>query len=122
MSTALSSLRSKLGQKAKQEPKFRFYALYDRIYRFDVLRAAIWLLGTAPGVSTVSSYFAMLKSEGPRERVLFFADGAVVPVLDRIFGTQHLPGDEWPAEYGIHGDPVPEGYVDQTMWPFTARP
>lgn len=36
----LSLLRQKLSQKAKQEPKFRFYTLYGRIFRWDTLMTA----------------------------------------------------------------------------------
>jgi RNA-directed DNA polymerase len=53
----LSSLRQKLYQKAKLEPKFRFYTLYDRIYRWDVLSSAYQIVrrnGGAPGIDGIS--------------------------------------------------------------------
>jgi len=46
----------------------------------DVLRAALWLIGLAPGTRTVSSFFLMgLPQQGGSERILMFADCAVVP-------------------------------------------
>ena len=41
-----------------------------------------------------------------------------LPLIDRLFGSHYAPAGVWPDAYGISGDPVPEGYVDQTMWPF----
>jgi sterol desaturase/sphingolipid hydroxylase (fatty acid hydroxylase superfamily) len=32
------------------------------------------------------------------------------PLLDRLFGTFHLPRGQWPVGYGIEGHPVPRSY------------
>lgn len=55
----LSELRFKLGQKAKQEPKFRFYSLYGLLLRDDVLQTAWEIVrgskgGRTPGVDGVT--------------------------------------------------------------------
>jgi phosphate acetyltransferase len=46
----------------------------------DVLRAAFWLIGLKAGVKTVSSFFLMIfPGDAGKERVLTFADCAVLP-------------------------------------------
>ncbi len=39
------------------------------------------------------------------------------PWIDRLFGTFHGPPGQWPAGYGIAGDPVPEGFAAQLVYP-----
>ena len=63
---AIRTLQRKLYTKAKQQPAYRFYALYDKLYRADILSHA-WRLVKAnkgsPGVDGVS-FEAIEQTEG----------------------------------------------------------
>ncbi|MFS8065614.1 MAG: group II intron reverse transcriptase/maturase [Byssovorax sp.] len=52
MPPKLADLRFKLGQKAKQQPEFRFYALYGHLLRVDVLETAIASVAASKGCAT----------------------------------------------------------------------
>lgn len=43
------------------------------------------------------------------------------PLLDMIFGSFHLPGERWPAAYGVKNNDVPESYLLQWIYPFQRR-
>ncbi|MFC3099379.1 sterol desaturase family protein [Altererythrobacter lauratis] len=44
-----------------------------------------------------------------------------LPVIDRWFGTYHMPEDRWPAGYGVAGERAPEGWLRQFIWPLRRK-
>ena len=83
----IRTLQRKLYAKAKQEPAFRFYALYDKLYRVDILSQAYERVRAnrgAPGIDGVTfqaieagigkaAYLATLRQE--LEQKTYRADG-----------------------------------------------
>jgi lathosterol oxidase len=41
-----------------------------------------------------------------------------LPIWDWLFGSYYLPGEQWPASYGVKGEKPPEGFFRQLFWPF----
>lgn len=44
-----------------------------------------------------------------------------LPLLDRLFGTHHLPSGEWPEEMGIEDRGLPKGFLGQLAYPFRPK-
>ncbi len=43
-----------------------------------------------------------------------------LPLLDRLFGTFHMPPGRWPENYGVP-EAVPPGYLRQFLYPFRRK-
>ena len=79
----IRTLQRKLYAKAKQEPGYRFYALYDKVYRADILHHAYRLVRSnkgAPGIDGVS-FEAIEAAEGIEK----FLEGLAEEVKNRTY-------------------------------------
>ena len=99
----IRSLQRKLYRKAKAEPAFRFYVLYDKICREDILRHAYGLAlanAGAPGVDGVS--FAQIEDQGLEAWLAGL--------------REDLSHEDVPARSGAAGDDPETGRRRATAW------
>ena len=69
----IRELQRKLYQKAKQEPKLRFYLLYDKVYRLDILGHAYDLVKANKGAAGVDG-LTFERIEGTGEGALEYLE------------------------------------------------
>jgi len=80
----IRELQRKLYQKAKQEKEFRFYLLYDKVYRMDILSHAYKLVRANKGASGVDgvSFESIEEIEGGKQRYL---EGMAEELKDKTY-------------------------------------
>lgn len=84
----IRDLQIKLYRKAKKEPEYRFYQLYDKVYREDILNHAYKLAKSndgAPGVDEES--FEDIESRGP-QGVMEWLNGLGKDLHDKTYEPQ----------------------------------
>lgn len=94
MPEKLSDLRRKLGQKAKQEPQFKFYTLYGHVHRREVLETAWRMVEANRGAAGIDGMTCQMIAE---------QEGGAGALLDQI--EQSLRAGSYKA------DPVKRVYI-----------
>ena len=74
------TLQRKLYRKARQQTEFRFYSLYDKVYRGDVLQFAYDLVKQnkgSPGLDGIT--FGKIEQEEGKQAYLLALQEALIP-------------------------------------------
>jgi RNA-directed DNA polymerase len=82
---AIRELQRKLYQKAKQDKEFRFYALYDKVYRKDIIEHAYHRVKAnkgAPGIDGIT--FEAIEEQGAERYLEQIAEE--VPISTKTSG------------------------------------
>lgn len=82
--SGIASLREKLGQKAKREPKFRFYTLYGHLSKDDLLQEA-WKIVKRNGGSAGIDNVSIMDIERSSAGVAGFLKGIQEEVRDKTY-------------------------------------
>ena len=92
-------------------------AIFGTIWGFFIHANVRWRLGPLEWlVSTPAFHHWHHTNDDHRDHNY----SALFPVVDRLFGTHHLPA-HWPPCYGVDA-PQPTGMLDQLLEPFTPKP
>src|SRR6202521_5925043 len=99
----LRSLQKKVYLKAKAGPRYRFYLLYDKVWREDILAHAYKLARAnrgAPGVDGIT--FAKIESAGRKE----WLSGLGKMLRDRTYRSDPVRRVMWEADDGRQAQPA----------------
>ena len=95
------------------------YAIVGTVWGFFIHANVRWRFGWLEWcVSTPAFHHWHHTQDGPHPRNKNYA--ALLPLLDRMFGTFHLPRRQWPMTYGIPTSMAP-GLQRQLLQPFERR-
>jgi sterol desaturase/sphingolipid hydroxylase (fatty acid hydroxylase superfamily) len=93
-------------------------ALIGTVWGFFIHANLRWRFGPLEWlVSTPAFHHWHHTRNGPINRNY----ASTLPWIDRIFGTHHLPREEWPAAYGIEAK-LPDSLTGQLLYPLGMEP
>jgi sterol desaturase/sphingolipid hydroxylase (fatty acid hydroxylase superfamily) len=99
---------------------FNVYIIFIAIHAVLIHANTRINFGFIKYIFTTPQYHHWHHCEDPKYYGHNFA--SIFPLIDIIFGTYYLPGNEWPAGTGVHEGNYPKGFLKQSIYPFTKSP